>query len=104
MVSLDFGSQYTTIQMQPEWGFLFNKYLCKWTAAIPLEHGYIKLHPVQIRVLQKYIIENTFPLYKTNHLQQIYQWTYFRTERPENTGKPKIKRFDRVLKKLDKKE
>jgi len=91
MVSTDFSSQYTTIQIQPECGFLFNKYLCKWTAAMPLKHGFIKLHPVQIHVLQKYIIENTFPLYKTNHLQQRYQWAYFGTESPDNSSKPKIK-------------
>jgi len=48
--------------------FLFSKYLCKWTAAGTFKQGFSKPHPVQITVLQKYITENTFPLYKTNHL------------------------------------
>lgn len=63
-----FSSNYTTIRIQPEWGSLFSKYLCKWTAAAHFWRGILKLHPVQIHVLQKYITENTFPLYKTNHL------------------------------------
>jgi hypothetical protein len=88
--------------MQPEQGFLFNNYIYKWTAAAPFERGILKPHPVQIRVLQKYITENTFPLYKTNHLQQIYQWTYFEDEGLDNSDNPGIKRFDLILKKLDK--
>lgn len=68
MFSSDFSSQYTTIRIQPEREFLFNNNLYKWTAAAPFERGIVKPNPVQIRVLQKYITENTIPLYKTNHL------------------------------------
>jgi hypothetical protein len=32
---------------------------------------------VEIRVLQKYIMEKCFPLYKINHLKLLYQRIYF---------------------------
>ena len=103
MFSSDFSSQYTTIRIQPERGFLFNKNLYKWTASAPFERGIVKQNPVQIRVLQKYITENTFPLYKTNHLQQRYQWIYFEDDGLDNSNNPIIKRFDIILKMQDKK-
>ena len=38
---------------------------------------------MEILVLQKYIMENTFPLYKLNHLKLLYQWIYFRYDMHE---------------------